>query len=388
MENSNLDICRINTLSFNQNKTQFALGFDNGIIIYNTDTLQILSVSHQIGDIAIVSLLYELQVAVFAGSKNNMVYQKNKMVIYDNIKKKELFSSIFAKEVQEIKVRNKLILIETKTDISVFKYENDSNISFINKTEISFEIRFPFVVFEDMMDKCNIIVQSEKNYLNVLSIDIESLKIGITNKVKLKYEYPQNLFIDHKTKSLFICDYQGQYISEVSLENMHTILREYYRGSSYGKIVDIQKMNNNYCFITNCDKTIHIYSLKEKKSNLSNFFSGFVKKDSILSSYIKIDIDSLLTNDANAFSFFAQKKGGIVILNESSNTLSYICYNGNKYTFTVRFDKSAYSLLRKDNWVLKQLQQSNRKGFEIIDYDKLYPPEKKETEIGDSIIFF
>ena len=82
MENSNLDICRINTLSFNHNKTQFALGFDNGIIIYNTDTLQILSVSEQIGDIAIVSLLYELQVVVFAGSKNNMVYQKNKMVIY------------------------------------------------------------------------------------------------------------------------------------------------------------------------------------------------------------------------------------------------------------------------------------------------------------------
>ena len=384
MENSNLDICRINTLSFNHNKTQFALGFDNGIIIYNTDTLQILSVSKQIGDIAIVSLLYELQVVVFAGSKNNMVYQKNKMVIYDNIKKIELFSSIFAKEVQEIQVRNKLILIETKKDISVFKYENDSNISFINKSEITFDIRFPFVVFEDIMDNCNIIVQSEKNYLNVLSVYIESLKIGIVNKVRLKYEYPQNLFIDHKTRSLFICDYQGQYISEVSLDNMHTTLREYYRGSSYGKIVDIQKMGN-YCFITNCDKTIHIYSLKDKKSNLTNFFSGFVKKEAVLSSYIKIDIDTLLTKDANAFSFFAQKKGGIVTINES--TLSYICYNGNKYTFTIRFDKSSYSLLGKDNWVLKQLQQSNRKGFEIIDYDKLYPPEKKETEIGDSVIF-
>ena len=65
--------------------------------------------------------------------------------------------------------------------------------------------------------------------------------------------------------------------SEIAFDNMHKIIREYYRGSSYGKIVDIQKINNDYCFITNCDKTIHIYSLKEKKSkNLSSFLTGFV----------------------------------------------------------------------------------------------------------------
>ena len=78
----------------------------------------------------------------------------------------------------------------------------------------------------------------------------------------------------------------------------------------------------------------------------------------------------------------------VVVLDTVTQLYSAMArYNGNKYTFTIRFDKSSYSLLGKDNWVLKQLQQSNRKGFEIIDYDKLYPPEKKETEIGDSVIF-
>ena len=50
------------------------------------------------------------------------------------------------------------------------------------------------------MDNCNIIVQSEKNYLNVLSVDIESLKIGIVNKVKLKYKVIKTIKLNIKSQ--------------------------------------------------------------------------------------------------------------------------------------------------------------------------------------------
>lgn len=372
-----MDICRINFIAFNYQKSQFALAYDNGINIYDTKTFALLSKSAEIGDIATLALLYETNIAIFTGSEKNDDYPPTKIVLYDNKKKSEIYSSIVKLPVIAIKNVNKIIFVETSKEISVFKYENDDEVFFVNKIEITFDVHFPFIVFQNEINSKNdeeyiIITQGDKYYLNVYMVNISTYKFSLKNKIKIPYDYIQSIFEDNQSKCFYVCDYRGELISEIDLDSINEVKREFYRGNSYAKISSVMKIKNAYLAVCNCNKTIHIYSLENKKTanNIYSYMSSFIVNhgSNLYYSYIKINIDDIITKMKNPFMYFGDKMGCLLTYDIKDEVLKVICYNGIGLKIKINFSKSKYKLISNHEWICNDTPKTNNDNeFEVIE---------------------
>lgn len=372
-----MDICKINFISFNFQKSQFALAYDNGINIYDTKTFTLLSKSAEIGDIAIVALIYETNIVIFSGSEKNNDYPPTKIVLYDNKKKSEIYSSIVKLPILAIKNVNKILFVETNKEISVFKYENDDDVFFVNKIEISFDVRFPFIVFQNETNTNNeeeyiIITQGDKYYLNVYMINISTYKFSLKNKIKIHYDYIQSIIEDNQSKCFYVCDYRGELISEIDLDSINEVEREFYRGNSYAKISSVMKIKNTYLAICNCNKTIHIYSLEKKKkaNNIYLYMSSLIVNhgNNVYYSYIKIDIDDMITKKKNPFMYYCDKMGCLLTYDNKEEVLKVICYNGIGLKIKINFLKSKYKLISNYEWICNDSPNTNNvNDFEVIE---------------------
>ena len=92
-----MEIYKINHIYLNQNKTQFCVCTNKGISTFSAQNFSPLNSSNTneiiLGEISKANLLYELNIVVFVGSENNDEYNNKKLVFYDLVNKKEIYST-------------------------------------------------------------------------------------------------------------------------------------------------------------------------------------------------------------------------------------------------------------------------------------------------------
>ena len=73
---------------------------------------------------------------------------------------------------------------------------------------------------------------------------------------------------------IFIVESTGKYFCSYDIKTFSKV-GEYYRGQNEGKITSMCGIENNYIAVTNLNKTIHIFPIKEQNTNkVSGYYEG------------------------------------------------------------------------------------------------------------------
>ena len=140
-------IYKINHLSFNNSKSEFCLSYNDGIITFNSNDFKEKYNSDKMGNIFISNIIHELNIVIFVGSENNELYNNKKVVIYDLINKKIIYSTPFQNKILNLKIINKYLIIGFRTEIKIFSLEKKDTIIPIK------EIPLPESDLYEMWDK-------------------------------------------------------------------------------------------------------------------------------------------------------------------------------------------------------------------------------------------
>jgi len=74
-------------IGFNQDNKCFSIGTNIGFRIYNTDPFKLNFERKFDGEISMVVMLYKTNILALVGSEGNPIYNKNKVVIWDDFQK-------------------------------------------------------------------------------------------------------------------------------------------------------------------------------------------------------------------------------------------------------------------------------------------------------------
>ena len=391
------EIYKINQLSFNDQKSQFCLCYNNGIKTFSTNDFVEKCSSNEnefsVGGISMASLLMELNIAVFVGTESNQLYSNKKLVVYDLISKKEICFTLFENKITSLRTITKYIIVTLQHELKIFSFTK-------SQLEIIKEITFtePELELYEIWEKPDDI--SPKNFLALLcnkEIHINSYSVISNNKwsdddkkIKIKNSFNkiQNMFYISKLKQLFVVDEFASYINSYDVETGKEITY-LYRGKNPGFITSITLLNKVFLAVNNLNRTIHIFNLdiNNNSFNLSNCVYGYFFGEQIINSYMKIYFDELIINKEGEFyDFDFQKKGAIISSDPEGIELNIIAYNGYAYKLRMNFIKKKYDVIKKSKYVSSKnseikeqsLKDEKVKGLSI--YSSIFDKEEKNED--------
>ena len=354
-------IYKINHLEFNSSKSQFCLSHNDGIITYNTNNFKERYNSNNLGNIFLAKIVHELNIVIFVGSDNNELYNNRKIVIYDLINQKIIYSTPFQNKITSLKIVNKYVIIGFQTELKIFSLEKKDNL--IPIKEISLPESELYEVWYKSFDLLSI-VKIFLVYLFEDEICISSFignEWNLDKKIDIKSPTPkiQNFFYIDKLNQIFIPDEKASYIYGINTNNGKQKIR-LYRGNNPGIITSMTLLNKNYIAINNLNIAIHIYDINEgsNKLNISNLFGSFIYGNYI-SSFMTINYyDLIIENEGEFYEYDFQKKGAILNSEEDGTELSIIAYNGNAYKLKINFFKKEYDIILKEKFAEYQINQN------------------------------
>ncbi len=365
MDSFQVDIYKINHLSLNQKQSQFCMCTNQGIKTYTTDTFDLLEDSNTesiiIGDIETATLLHELNIAVFAGSSKNQLYQNTQLVFYDLSKHNTKYFTILLSPIVNIKSITKYVFVSTKEYIDVYPCVDFNSITLMRRINLINKERPYFDIFLQNIDNINsigmILFNSEPSQINLFYFYENQLEEG--NKFIINsYKDIQSFFYVDTFKQIFIVERQGSYISSFDSRNKSKEkIYEFYRGKNEGIITSIIGLNEDCVAMSNLNKTIHVFFISNPTGqNLATkIFSAFsfFTPDLIYSS-IQIPL-SEINEDSNTDSEFYQtyfnKKGVLLSYFKENKELRVIGYNGMGYIIKIDFTKINYEVKLKKKFV-------------------------------------
>ena len=365
------EIYKINHLAFNDSKSQFCLCYNNGIKNFDSQQFKIKYETNTIGAISMAVLIRELNIVIFVGTENNEEYNNKKIVIYDLINQKRIYSTFFQKEILSIKAINKYIIIEFQYQLKVFSFEKSDNIIPIK------EITLPESNLYEMWDKSTYeLISLTKIYL-IYSFGKDiciSQYIGNDWNLNKKYDYKspaknvQNFFYIEKINNIFLPDEDASYIYGINPDNGKQELC-LYRGNNPGIITSITLLNKKYLAVNNLNRTIHIFDISNNNNNLNiyNLIGGFFYGNYI-NSIIKIKYDQLIKEEERKiYESCFLGKGAILASEDDGIILTVIAYNGFAYKIKVNFLKREYELILKENLAKQKVVKNDIKSIEESD---------------------
>ena len=389
-------VYKINHLSLNDSKSQFCLCYNNGIRTFSTENFLEKYCSDNLGSISLANLVHELNMVVFVGSESNDLYSSKKIVIYDLITQKSIYSTRFQSEIKNLNIINKYLFIGFESEIKIFSLEKKDTIIPIK------EIPLPECDKYEIWDKSsNKIISLTKICLAYPFKDEICINSFIGNELNLERKKDikspskkiQNIFYIKKLNYFFTPDETAYYIYGFdSDEGKQKICL--YRGKSPGIITSITLLNKNYLALNNLNRTIHIFNIGENTNNynLGNLIGGFFY-GSYISPFMRIKYFNIMKEKEGEFyeSDF-QKKGALLSSEDDGIDLNIISYNGYAIKLRINFLKKEFEIIEKEKYA--QYKINKNKEEESIDesnifssYNSIFESEKANKNQEKFVVY-
>ena len=356
-------IYKINHLSFNNSKSEFCLSYNDGIKTFNTNDFKEKYNSDNLGSIFISNIIHELNIVVFVGSENNELYNNKKVVIYDLIDKKIIYSTPFQNKILNLKIINKYLIIGFRTEIKIFSIEKKDTIIPIK------EIPLPESDLYEMWDNSSsdalpitkiFLIYPFENEICINSFVGKEWNLGKKKDIKSPAPKIKNFFYIKKLDQFFIPDEKASYIYGINPNNGKQELC-LYRGRNMGLITSITLLNKNYLVVNNLNDSIHIFDIYNKNNNfnISNLIGSYFYGNYI-SSFMEIKYNSLINkNEGEFYEADFQKRGAILTSEDDGIELRIIAYNGFAYKLRINFLKKEFDIISKEKFAEYKMNQKD-----------------------------
>ena len=382
-------IYKINHLILNNNNTQFCISYNNGIKTFSTDNFQEKYSSSTLGNISFSAILHELNMVIFVGSENNELYNNKKVVIYDLINQKDVYSTRFQDEITGIKIINKFLIISFNKKLTIFSLEKKDIIIPLKEIQIEYSELFEFwdCSKNDIISLTKLYFAYEtKKGINIESYIGNELNLGKKEEIKKPTSKIQNLFYIKKINQVLTPDDKAIYIYGINPDGGKQMLC-LYRGKYPGYITSITLLNKNYLAVNNLNRTIHIFDISDNNNtyNISNMIGGFFY-GSYISPVIRIPYDKIIKNKEGEFyeSDF-QKKGALLASDDEGIELKIIAYNGYAYKVRINFLKKDFEVILRETFAKFKVYENNESSATendsgIYNYNPIFEQIKKEKK--------
>ena len=358
-----MEIYKINHIYLNQNKTQFCVCTNKGISTFSAQNFSPLNSSNTneiiLGEISKANLLYELNIVVFVGSENNDEYNNKKLVFYDLVNKKEIYSTFFISPIIDIKSILKYVFVISNKELIVYSYANLNEINLISSIPFLNENNLGNVIWnkkenDDLNEELYIAMYEKKEKdISVISYFSKNYFYKKNTKtINSPFSKIQNMFYIEELDQLFLVDGTGCYISSFDIET-NKLIYNLYRGNKPGEIISMCKLSKNHLAVINKNKTIHIFDLKDSNGyNIKNIL--YKMMSSIIYSTMKIRLKDVFKEFENSFFNLYYNKYGCFIYNlGDSNHIYVIGYNGVGLIIKINFLKNDYVIVNQTRFFQK-----------------------------------
>ncbi len=305
---------KILCLSFNQDSSCFAIGTETGFKIYSSYPINHCFERNLNGGIGIIEMLYKSNILGLVGGGTYPKFNKNKLIIWDDIQCKEIAELKFTSNVINIKLKKDRIFSICENKIFIFDFKTYKNIEIIETSD---------------NPKGLIAISYEQN-INIIAYPISNTNIKET-KGKLKiHDKEKNLDLEitahENILSYITMNKEGTILASASEKGTRirifncingVLLQEFKRGSEKAEINYITFDNLGILVAVTSDRgTIHIWSIKNsikklndiindnKKNNLNN--NNNDNSDNSENNNNNIQ-DNLPDNKSSIFNFFGVK---------------------------------------------------------------------------------
>ena len=392
-------IYKINHIVFNNAKTQFCISYNNGIKTFNSGDFKEIYSSTDLGNISFSTIVHELNMVICVGSDNNEIYSNKKIVIYDLINNKDIYSTPFQKEISSLKTLDKYLIIGFQDELKIFSLEKKDTIIPVN--EIPLENSDLYEIWD----------KTENELLSLTKIFLANvLKEGITittfagnewtleNKkdIKSPTNKIQNIFYIKKINQILLPDETAYYIYGINPDDGIQMLC-LYRGKNPGFITSISLLNKNYLAVNNLNRTIHIFDIGNNSNNynISNMIGNFIYGNYI-SPTMRIPYDKITKkNEGEFYESDFIKKGAILDSEDEGIELKIIAYNGYAYKLKINFLKKDFEIILKEKLAKYKIYETNEissnenKESELFtNYNSIFDQNKKEKKEEEKFIVF
>ena len=272
---------KILCLTFNQDSSCFAIGTETGFKIYSLYPEKHCFERNLNGGIGIIEMLYKSNILGLVGGGAYPKFSKNKLIIWDDIQRKEIAELKFTSNVINIKLKKDRIFSICENKIFIFDFKTYKNIEIIQTSD----------------NPKGLIGLSYEQNINIIAYPISNNNNKDSQKGKLKIHDKE------KNKDIEITAHENL-ISYISMNKEGTILasasekgtiirifscinggvlQEFKRGTEKAEINYISFDNLGILLGATSDRrTIHIWSIinsikklngksdDDKKNNLNN----------------------------------------------------------------------------------------------------------------------
>jgi WD40 repeat protein len=207
-----------------------------------------------------VVMLYRTNILALVGTENNPIFNKNKVVIWDDYQKKKLSELKFSQTILNLKLRKDKIVVICSDKIYVFSLSSFQNIDIIETGEnihgvigINYNVNSTIIAYPDKKKGTINIKNYEKN--TNISIDAHEKTIG-------------NIVINPNGDLMASATEMGTII-RVFETDTGKLMQEVRRGKEKAQIRCICfDQNNRFIAASSSRGTVHIWSLSTANKNL------------------------------------------------------------------------------------------------------------------------
>ena len=303
-----------------------------------------------------VIMLYRTNILALLGSESNPIYNKNKVIIWDDYQKKSLSELKFSQNILNLKLRKDKIVVICLDKIYVFSLSSFESIDIIETGEnthgvigINYNMENTIIAYPDKK-KGKIKIKNYEKTTNIL-VDAHEKLIG-------------NIVLTTNGDLMASATEMGTIIRIFETEN-GTLIQEVRRGKEKAQIRCICfEQNNNFIAASSSRGTVHIWSLstalknlkkkigdledeKEKEKDNKNEFGESQENGEVKKVKNKKRIFNVLPNILGGELFnsewsFAQvriKEQRTICTFGKDNTIIIVCSNGKYYKAKIPLEK-------------------------------------------------
>jgi WD40 repeat protein len=255
--------------TFNQTEKYICFGNSKGFYIYNVDPFKKI-LSHNIeGGVSIVKMLYESNIILFVGRNTRSTYPDNKLIIWDDDKKRVLGEISFNYKILGVEVNQKYIAVVTEHKIFIYAFETllllKSIETFSNPRGIvALSMKNDFVVFPNN---------------NLGTISIYHIISNQLLQIKAHSNHIDYIYINKDCKYIVTCSEKGTIVRIFDTDNGN-LIDEFRRGMEAARISDVVMKDDNSLLLVSSDRgTIHLFQTQlsgpKDRTNLPMANNGY-----------------------------------------------------------------------------------------------------------------